>query len=96
MADETDYGSLVLSEASRRAWAVEQAIAWAATLRDGDPERDRSVTDRANELRHYLETPQREADERLLQAARGYDGTQDAGVLIGLLADTVERMVRGS
>lgn len=94
---DTDYGSLALSEVSRRAWAVEQAVAVFGGPGNVEDElgRDLSVLATADKFLYYLDTPLRAADDQLLTAARAYDGRQDAGVLIGALADALERMRRG-
>jgi hypothetical protein len=84
-------GPEVLSEVARRAWAVEQAVA----IRSSGSGGGRSALEMADDFLTYLETPFREADAKLLAAARAYDGTQAAGPLIGMLADALERMVRG-
>ena len=49
------------------------------------------VTELADNMLKYITRPLAEADARLLQALRSYDGTQDAGNLIGLAADALER-----
>lgn len=80
------------SEIDRRAWAVEQAVKASVDRIIIDPGAqpvDPLVL--ADHFLAYLHKPLVEADARLLTAARGYDGTQDAGNLIGLLADALER-----
>jgi hypothetical protein len=82
---------------------VEQAVALATTVhgrklieRDGGGE-EFVLTDPGLWVEHeagrfltYVTEPQRQAEARLLEAARAFDGTQDAGALIGLLADALD------
>jgi hypothetical protein len=92
-----DYGSLVLAETARRAWAVEQAVRSRGSA-DGDESSyaiGEATLEIADRYLSYLETPRREADARLLAVARMWDGTGDAGPLIGALADALERIGRG-
>lgn len=74
----------VLGEVGRRAWAVEQAV----HLAIGEPDR---VLALADSFLAYVSRPLILADARLVQAARDWNGGQDAGALIGLLADALER-----
>lgn len=77
-----------------RAWAVEQAVAVfdrvgvAITTEGGEPV---GLTRTADHLLSYILTPAQEANRELLDAARSFDGRQDAGALIGLLADALEQ-----
>lgn len=75
----------VLSEAGRRAWAVEQAIASGAPNPIGT----------ADVFLAYLSAPQREADAKLLAAGRMFDGTANPAALIGALCDALERIGGG-
>lgn len=94
-------GPEVLSEVARRAWAVEQAVSACATMQAAGmkmaphSEDLPSIIGLSDRFLAYLETPFRQADAKLLEAARAYDGTQAAGPLVGMLADALERMVRG-
>lgn len=91
MSDITG-GPEVLSEVARRAWAVDQAVVLAAA---GQLPAGTALKTVADQMLAYLETPFRVADAKLIEAARGYDGRQDAGTLIGMLADALERIGRG-
>lgn len=97
MSADITGGPEVLSEVSRRAWALEQANTLMAALvaSGATPVGETAVQNMADKMLAYLETPFRVADAKLIEAARGYDGRQDAGTLIGMLADALERIGRG-
>lgn len=90
---------LTATEVDRRAWAVEQAnrtlaasqgmaLAGGSTFVASDP--TAWVLHAANQLLAYLDVPVARVNSKLLDAARGYDGTQNAAALIGALADALE------
>jgi hypothetical protein len=102
----TDFrGVSVIAEIDRRAWAVEQAVALAGALpkpmNDGSAEfvflePDKWALRAADQFLAYVDAPIAKASQELLDAARAYDGSQDAGALIGLMADALEgRLVMG-
>lgn len=81
------------TEIDRRAWAVEQAVKLFDALgRDGFAARGHGddVTGMADRLLGYVNQPVQRAEEKLIDAARSYDGTQNAAALIGALADALE------
>lgn len=49
------------------------------------------ITGLADKFLAYVLTPTADANRELLDAARSFDGRQDAGALIGMLADALEQ-----
>lgn len=81
---------VVVTEVDRRAWAMEQAIKLFVAAIGSDTETDGSVTQTADKLLAYVSQPVAAASSKLIDAARAYDGTQNAAALIGALADALE------
>lgn len=93
----------VATEVDRRAWAVEQAVqtagalpqAWVSEARDDRPvfhvaDPEKFVLGLADSFLAYVSQPVVAASSKLIDAARAYDGTQNAAALIGALADALE------
>lgn len=88
---------LTATAVDRRAWAVEQAVRLHGTPQVvgpggrlmGYPPVD--VMETADRFLAYVNKPFAEVSIELLETARSYDGKQDAGALIGLLADALEQ-----
>lgn len=78
-----------------RAWAVEQAVrmgeavASMPSVTGLDP--GAMVTSLADQYLAYVTAPAKEANRELIDSARSFDGRQDAGALIGMLADALEQ-----